>query len=283
MGKNMPTHEEAVSLLRRRIPNRIHDGGPDLLSETILKAIRTDIAAAGVRIETRNVDENAFEEFRRQAGYAERYPTYYRDNQREKSFEHYWAFRFMEPREGCRYVDIGSERSPLPEIFDRLSGSDTYSQDLSYEAGIAERRIGGDAAQLPVGDAFFDGAVLTCSIEHFEGESDIGFMKEMARTLKPGGKVIVLPLYMHTADCYCVDPVCAVQGDAPYDPESDIHCIKGWGNRHGRIYSASTLRTRLIKPNPELSFHVHYLEDVDKLGKSVYCRFVLLGTKTASA
>jgi SAM-dependent methyltransferase len=277
------TYEEALSLLRQRIPNRIHAGGPNLIAEANLDAVYTGIEAIGLPIERQSVDVNYYDSFYKSAEYETRYPDYYRANQREKSFEHYWAFHVMEPKAGFRYIDIGSERSPLPEIFDRLSGSITYSQDLSYPPGMTDKRIGGDAAQLPVPDAFFDGAVVTCSIEHFEGESDIGFMREMTRVLKPGGKVLVLPLYIHTVGCYYTDPVCVAQGDVPYDPKLDVYCVKGWGNRHGRIYSASTLWNRLIEPNPEIDFCVHYLKDAEKLGSSVYCRFALLGTRKTSA
>ena len=277
------TFEEAVSILGQRIPNKIHVGGFNPIAEANLEAVYADIAATGLRIETAEIDVDLFDEYRKSAEYEARYPHYYEFNQREKSFEHYWAFRFIQPKAGLQYIDIGSEHSPLPEIFDRLSGSITYSQDLSYDPGIVGKRIGGDAAQLPVPDAFFSGAVVTCSIEHFEGKSDIGFMKEVARVLKPGGKVIVLPLYMNAVACYYVDPVCAVQGSAQYDPEYDIYCAKGWGNRFGRFYSAATLRNRLIEPNPELSFAVQYLKDAKKLGPSVYCRFALLGTKKESA
>lgn len=274
-----PCFEEAVEILRKRLPNKVHAGGLNLISEANIEAVRADIIAAGLRMETAGVEANLFDSYRRSAEYGTRYPQYYELNQGEKAFEHYWAYRFIEPKAGCQYVDIGSEHSPLPEIFDRLSGSITYSQDLSYEPGIAGKQIGGDAAQLPVPDAFFDGVVATCSIEHFEGNSDIGFMKEVARVLKPGGKIIVLPLYINATACYYVDPVCAVLGDAAYEPEHDIYCEKGWGNRFGRFYSAATLRQRLIDPNPELSFAVQYLKDANSLGPSVYCRFALFGIK----
>jgi ubiquinone/menaquinone biosynthesis C-methylase UbiE len=35
----------------------------------------------------------------------------------------------------------------------------------------------------------------------FMGADDTNLLKEMARILKPGGKVVILPLYLHTQYC----------------------------------------------------------------------------------
>ena len=59
-----------------------------------------------------------------------------------------------------------------------------------------DHKIGGDAASLPVPDGFATKMALHCSLEHFESDSDIRFFQEAHRVLSPGGKLVVVPLYL---------------------------------------------------------------------------------------
>ncbi|WP_425482769.1 hypothetical protein [Caldichromatium japonicum] len=45
------------------------------------------------------------------------------------------------------------------------------------------------------------GASLHCAFEMFAGDDDVLFVQEAARLLVPGGRVVILPLYMYTHYC----------------------------------------------------------------------------------
>jgi ubiquinone/menaquinone biosynthesis C-methylase UbiE len=140
-------------------------------------------------------------------------------------------------------------------------------------------RIGGEASNIPVSDNFFKAATATCSVEHFESDSDIKFMKEMERVLMRGGKIVIVPLYMFIKPEIQADPKYCLAGDVKFDEDADIYCAKDWGNRYGRHYSASPLFRRLIEPNKNLEFKVYLLGNPEDIHSSVYCRFVLIGTQ----
>ncbi len=64
-----------------------------------------------------------------------------------------------------------------------------------------------------------------------------------------------------------------------FDEDAYIYCAEGWGNRHGRFYSPQSLYERLIRPNRNIDFKVYLLETPEEIDSSVYCRYVLVGTK----
>jgi SAM-dependent methyltransferase len=217
-----------------------------------------------------------YEAYLSKAGYNE---SYYRDNFLEKSLEHFICYKLLELSENDVFVDIASEQSPFADIMHRLTGCTSYMQDIMYPLGISNNRIGGDAANMPVKDKCFSGASATCSLEHFEGDSDIRFMQEMSRVLNSGGRIVICPLYMYPTDCYITDPVMAISGNVPFD--APVFCIENWGNRHARFYSPETLVRRLITPNPSMKFEILVLKNPDEFSDPIhcYCRFILIGEK----
>jgi ubiquinone/menaquinone biosynthesis C-methylase UbiE len=80
---------------------------------------------------------------------------------------------------------------------------------------IGARVAQGDAAQLPVASASFD-AVLAVWILHVAGDTS-GVLRETARVLKPGGRLIV------------------VSADAQYEPDDINQVIGNLRERLGRI------------------------------------------------
>ena len=80
----------------------------------------------------------------------------------------------------------------LRDVFDI---SEVWRQDWNYKTDKTSKTHGGNASSLAVDDESFDALLLHNSWEHFEGESDLDFLKEAARVLKTGGKVIITPLF----------------------------------------------------------------------------------------
>lgn len=271
--------EEGVEIIRHRYPGRVSLGAIDTTDPGCTAAIRASLKEAGIALTPLTIEREEYLAFLSAAGYRERYPLYYPDNFFEKTLEHYLCYLLLDLREGDTFIDIASEHSPVPEIFGRISGCTCFSQDLMYEPGIHGRRIGGDASDLPVPDQSFDAAIATCSLEHFENDSDIRFMTEMERVLAPGGKIIIAPLYLYTLEACQTDPLYSIPGEVNFDDDARIFCAKGWGNRHARFYSPASLSRRIIAPHPHLEFRTLLLENPGDVDPTVYCRFVLEGTR----
>lgn len=157
------------------------------------------------------VDFNAYQEWLNRVDYPTHYPSYVREFPppvlfAKKSLQHFLSFELLRDQlenDNCVYMDVASSNSIVPDILARTYGLTTiYRQDLRYPAGVHGRRIGSDAAAIPLDDATIDAMALHCALEHFENESDIGLVREAARLLRPGGAACVIPLYL--ADRYYV-------------------------------------------------------------------------------
>jgi SAM-dependent methyltransferase len=252
----------------------------DNASLDVVDRILSIVRRRGIRMLPLEVSGRDYEEYRRSAGYAERYPDYYSDNFGEKSFEHFVAFQLLELTPEDVFVDLASEHSPVPEIFHRLTGASTYSQDIMYPPGLAGDRIGGDACAMPVPDGFASKASLTCSLEHFEEDADTRLFQELARVLRPGGIVCVVPFYLFLEPAIQTDPTVSVPAEVPFDDGATIYCARDWGNRHGRFYSIESFIERIIKPTSgAFHFTFYHLCNAPAVDRSIYARFAFTATR----
>ncbi len=269
----LPDYDRALDLFCRRHP-RARAGWVDPTQH--LDETHRAMREAGISLSLLDVDAKSYQHFYNAAGYESRYPQYYAGNLPEKSFEHFVCLQLLKPTPSDVFVDVAAEHSPLAEIAHRLTGCRAYSQDISYPAGIEGDHIGGDACNMPVPHEFATSAALTCSLEHFEGDGDTRLFWELARILRPGGRVVVVPLYIYREPAIVTDPSYTAELDIPFDPEADIFCYP-MKNRQARIYSAGTLMARIIRPLGRL-----FRFTVLRAGWSdpkVYCRWILLAER----
>jgi SAM-dependent methyltransferase len=271
--------EEGVELLKERVKNPVMLGAISNTNSECVAEIVDVLSSIGISVRHFKVDKKEYFEFISKAGYKNKYPDYYKDNFYEKTVEHFLCYSFLDLRHDDKFIDIASEHSPVKDIFSSLTGCVAYSQDIMYKPGIHGDKIGSNASDLPVLDQSFNAAVATCSIEHFENKSDVLFMNEMERILVKGGRVVIAPLYIYSKCCCQTDPRYSIPGNVSFDDDATIYCTKGWGNRHGRFYSPESLFKRLIAPNRNMEFVVYVLENLEEIDPSVYCKFVLAGTR----
>ena len=131
---------------------------------------------------------------------------------------------------------------------------------------------------MPVPAGFASAVTLTCSLEHFEGDADIRLFCELSRVLRPGGKVVVIPLYLHTCAATQTDPTYSAASAVPFDEGTTVHCAEGWGNRHGRFYSVDTLKSRVLS-SPAFRFTIFRLTGLEQISSPIYARFALVGER----
>jgi len=236
----------------------------------------------GLPVEDFLIDVPAYRDYFYQARYMEDSPDYYPTNLPEKSLEHYLAAQFLCLCAEDVYIDIAGEHSPVPEIYHRLFGARCYRQDLSYPAGIHGDRIGGDAACMPIPAGFASKLALHCSFEHFEGEADIRFLREVERVLRPGGIACFVPLYLAEEYAIQTDPVVAVSKHVEFEQGVILHCAQGWGNRHARFYDPPQLCARVIRHLGHLKMTLYRITNATSVDPSCYVRFAMVVTKPAS-
>jgi len=269
--------EQAVSLLASKHTGA-KVGWPDPTPH--LKEIWAGLQSKGLPCTELSLSTARFAEYFWQAEYVLRYPDYYRGNLPEKSLEHFIAIELLRPNAQTVFVDLASEGSPLPEIVRRRYQCESYAQDIMYPAGIHDNQIGGDACSMPMADGSLTAAALTCSLEHFEGDADTRLFRELVRVLRPGGRVVVVPLYMYIEPVIITDPTYSAPLDIPFDSGASIYCAQGWKNRHGRFYSPESLCSRLIERCPEMQFSAyHVIGAKEQIHPSTYVRFCLLGER----
>ncbi len=249
---------------------------PVELAEGAEARIAARLRASGIPVVPYVIDVPDYRQYVDAAGYLTRYSEYYATNIWEKSLEHYLAAQLLSLAPGDRYIDIASEHSPVPEIYRRVFGCETFRQDLSFPPGFADDTIGSDAADMPVPDGFATCMALHCSFEHFEGDADARFIEEARRVLKSGGRLCIVPFYLSEEYCIQTDPVIAAGETIPFESDAVLHGAEGWGNRFGRFYDVEHAMARVLRPGAGLSATVFLFSNFREAHPTCYARFALL-------
>lgn len=204
----------------------------------------------------------------------------------EKLLEHWVAserlrLRAYQPED--IYVDIAAGSSPWAMALRQRAGITAFAIDLN-EVGESYKDLPyyriEDATATNFPDASVTGASLQCAYEMFAGDNDSKLLKEFARILKPGGKVVILPLYMHTH--YCAFSTPEYFGKGHSDPVAiEYACLDWEGIPSARYYDESALKKRVLDEIDQLGMRYQLLALRNKadLGKDIYCHFILEITK----
>lgn len=221
------------------------------------------------------VDQYDYQMYLEQAQY-NKYKKYYNGGTKpkfiEKSLEHYLAAKLLDISTNDIYIDVANEASPAPEIYSDLYGCTAYKQDLIFQKGIHGNVIGGDAADMPVSDGFATKMALHCSFEHFEGNSDVLFIKEANRVLRSGGKLCILPLYLFNQYAIQVNPAHYVFSHRDFDSDAVLYCGKGFG-RHGRFYDVDHLKSRIKNNLQDLDMTIYVIANEKQMDPTCYVKF----------
>jgi hypothetical protein len=177
------------------------------------------------------------------------------------------------------YVDIASEHSPVPELYTEQFGCTSYRQDLAYPSGMQGDRIGGDAGAMPVPDGFASKMALHYSFEHFEGDADIRFIREVRRVLRGGGKVCFAPLYLFHEFVNQAGPAAAIKQRVSFDDGAIVYAKPGWRHGFARFYDPQHLASRIRANAGDLEMVIYRVTNAREIDPSCYLKFVLLVTK----
>lgn len=248
-------------------------GRPEPEHATIERALAR---LPGLELDEYVVDVHRFREWVTAGGY----PTLaYLVNREEKLLEHFVSVDLLGNPHGGLLVDVASCRSHFPDIM-RRRGMRVLAQDLSYTEGLRGDFLGGDAASMALADASVDAMTLHCSFEHFEGTADSRFVAEAARVLAPGGRAVVLPLYLSHEFVIETDPV-LTGGRIEPDDGARIALSPGYVNRHGRHYDAAHFERRVLREAIKNGLHcrVFFIRGATEISSACYLRYALVLSK----
>lgn len=243
-----------------------------------------ELTAAGIEVGTYRIDPEAYREYLRSAGYAEEYHGGGKESGvtfTEKTLEHYVSADILKIGPADVFMDVAADKSPFCEIVKRLWVPErTLRQDLKYEPGVVGDTVGGEAGDLPLEDCSIDKATLHCSLEHFEGTSDMEMFSEMSRVLRPGGTLCVLPFYVAREYTIHTDPVSNLffARDVEFDPDARVRYCR-WGNRHSRHYDIRRIEERILPNLGKLRMRVLRVENFREIDPRCCLRFVALFEK----
>ncbi len=231
------------------------------------------ITVPSVNVESFSIDKQSFKQWREEA----RYPLLaYHLASEEKYLEHFVSFELLRPIVSGVLIDVASCRSYFPNIM-RRRGFRVIQQDLEYEHGLHADRLGGDAAVMALSPGFADALTLHCSYEHFEGDTDIRFLKEAARVLRIGGRAVIVPLYIHHRYLTLADPSELAESTVHIDPGAALVAMRGYGNRHGRFYDPAAFSQRVYATAVEAGLRVRLfqIKNASEISRHCYMQFAM--------
>ena len=159
-------------------------------------------------IERREIDGDAFEKWYVENDYRKIFEDYTKTYPNEtllkkKAFEHWLSLEETENAPGGVMLDVGCATSPFFRLWNRDESPATsfLRVDLPLpEYGFLPGRngdvVGCPADAIPLDDQSVARIYSHNAIEHFEGGAYVGFFKESARILQPGGVLYICPLFV---------------------------------------------------------------------------------------
>lgn len=262
-------HELVVKQVQRKLNL---ENAPEPF-EVPISATVSKLIEANIPLVYEVLDDQAVSQFAEQAEYEFYYPSYYSDRilvRLKKIREHYVSAILLGLNNSDIYLDIASQISPAPQVYERLFGCQVLRQDIEYPSGRHGRTIGCRGSKILLEDNSITKAAMHCSLEHFEGDEDIALLKEVERILVPGGIFVIVPIYL--SDEYLIFTQPSLYAELPnnewpkFDPKAKLYL--GKSNRHERYYDADQLLTRIIKQtNMKVTIHSFGSDHMCNLGQ----------------
>lgn len=247
-----------------------------------LQQVEEDLRTQGVTLIDYHADVARFREFVDSAGF----PSDYHGGvdggvYLEKMLEHFVAWDLIglgNDPDRLPYVDIAGASSPWASLL-RGKGIEAMSIDLELNPRFAhlDYYLKTDATATPFAPASIGGTSLQCAFEMFQGDADMRLVAELARILRPGGRTVISPLYMHTHACCYQSP--EHYGRSRADEGAKVYVRRNAARvPSSRKYSAATLLERVWRPAQRLGLQpsLHVLRNGQAIGKDVYLHFILV-------
>ena len=273
----------AVSLTFRRtietVPSTPEAPQVELAYESFPYAtVETSIHDAGLMGAPVEISVSRFTEWKEMIRYSDYFPSYYAASNHylyHKQIQHLVSILLTPPEPSSVWMDIASSTSPFPEVLRQLYKITVFRQDLSYPSGVNGLTVGSDATQIPVPGESIDRVSLHCSFEHFQGNADSEFVKELARILRPGGMAAIIPIYIANKYQILSNPRYWPKYGIPSEQGANVVASQSYWEHHGRFYDWPNLKKRVLEPAIEHGLRVRFHKVTPPDTKS-YPPFIIL-------
>jgi hypothetical protein len=231
-----------------------------------------------IRVERLHIAPEKYRTYLQQASYP---ANAYRGNFAEKTLEHYLTVELLDFKPTDILIDVASCNSPFVDVIERTIGCRIYEQDLIYPPGIWGRKIGGNAARIPLPNNSVDKMTLHCSFEHFEKTADSEFIHECSRLLRRGGQCAIVPLYIVEQRFHLTNPMCKDCDGVVFDANTPVIHDPYWAvSRFARFYDVESFKERIVAHlDDSLKATIYCIENEKDVDMNCYVKFMLVLTK----
>lgn len=253
--------------------------------------IKEELKINNLKLEEYIFDETKYFKWFNDVNYYGNYPAYCKEFSKDnylhtKALQHYISIELLDLREDDIFIDIASSQSVCPDIIKKYYTKNIYRQDLRYSEGIDGEYIGSNGDNIPLKSESVTKISLHCSIEHFENNSDIRFLKEAFRILKRGGKIVITPLYMSLVPVIFTSP--SIWSSKYKHSDSFPQFTNGYNlildenmrQRQEKYFSPKSLIEEVIEPFKEkFDCTIFYIDELNDKALDKFPRFTLVLTK----
>lgn len=237
-------------------------------------------------VDVRTVDwfsETEFQNFEKNLGFQTIYNKAENKRYRRKIMEYYCVNKLLKLDEWDEkdiYIDVGAASSPFAKYLRENKGIKSFAVDISD--GLYSEipyYIKEDATDMHFPDDSVTGISMQSAFEMFAGSADIDFIREAARILKKGGKVVIAPLYLHKKYLSTMSPNYYCMGIADVGSLKCIRTDCRGAIPFARFYSIESLNERILKFSRKcgLTPLVYTLpQELVEKDQFVYLKFILV-------
>jgi hypothetical protein len=170
----------------------------------------------------------------------------------KKVLEFFFSFKLLEISDfDCVLDAAGGESRYLVAVKKHIANVTLILQDHIY-ANITNKHgikiIGGDISDIKLPDASIDKIACHHAFEHFKGNKDQLFVKEIARLIKPTGKAVIIPIFISTGYYECWNTNTNMRFDDTSTLLLDVTSTLPGGDGDGhfaRVYNPAIFKKRI--------------------------------------
>lgn len=179
----------------------------------------------------------------------------------KKALEFFFSSTILQPQPEDHIMDAAGGRSDYLNVVREVYGcKNIYLADHIY-SGVKEKSdgitvVGGDISEINLPDSILTKLSCHHAFEHFQGDKDIHFIREIARLLKPKGKACIIPLFLadRYVECWNIDHKVLFDCYAELIIDKSSSIPGGDDEGHfARIYSADAFKYRIIEAAKEVN------------------------------